>query len=93
MKKMKLPVIITRDEDGYYVAEVPVPQSCFTQGKTREEALSNIKEVIQLCLKHMAKEAELDTVYIESYKKIPETPEMGEARAILLAEQLSKEKW
>ena len=56
MKKMKLPVIITRDEDGYYVAEVPVLQSCFTQGKTREEALSNIKEVIKLCLDNMAEE-------------------------------------
>lgn len=56
MKKMKLPVIITRDEDGFYLAEVPVLQSCYTQGKTREEALSNIKEVILLCLESMAEE-------------------------------------
>ena len=56
MKKLKLPVIITRDEDGYYVAEVPVLRSCFTQGKTREEALENIKEVISLCLESMAEE-------------------------------------
>jgi predicted RNase H-like HicB family nuclease len=53
MKKMKLPVIITRDEDGYYLAEVPVLQSCFTQGKTKEEAISNIKEVIQLYREHL----------------------------------------
>ena len=58
MKKVKLPVVITRDEDGYYVAEVPVLRSCFTQGKTREEALTNIKEVIHLCLKNMAEEGE-----------------------------------
>ncbi len=56
MRKVKLPVIITRDEDGYYVAEVPVLRSCFTQGKTRAEALVNIKEVIQLCLENMAEE-------------------------------------
>ena len=56
MRKVSLPVVITRDEDGYYIAEVPVLQSCFTQGKTREEALTNIKEVIHLCLEHMAEE-------------------------------------
>jgi len=53
-----MPVIITRDEDGYFVAEVPVLKSCFTQGKTREEALANIKEVIHLCLESMAEQGE-----------------------------------
>jgi len=56
MKTLKLPVLITQDEDGYFLAEVPVLTSCFTQGKTKDEALSNIKEVIQLCLEHMAEE-------------------------------------
>jgi predicted RNase H-like HicB family nuclease len=58
MKTLKLPVVITQDEDGYFIAEVPVLRSCFTQGKTREEALSNIKEVIQLCLENMAETGE-----------------------------------
>lgn len=58
MKKLQLPVVITKDEDGFYVAEVPVLKSCFTQGKTREEALENIKEVIHLCLECMAEEGE-----------------------------------
>ena len=53
MRTVRLPVVITRDEDDYYVAEVPVLLSCFTQGKTREEALENIKEVIHLCLANM----------------------------------------
>ncbi len=56
MKMLKLPVVITQDEDGYYLAEVPLLTSCFTQGKTKEEALANIKEVIPLCLEHMAEE-------------------------------------
>jgi len=56
MKTLKLPVVITQDEDGYFLAEVPVLTSCFTQGKTKEEALANIKEVIPLCLEHMAEE-------------------------------------
>ena len=58
MKKVRLPVVITRDEDGYYLAEVPMLKSCFTQGKTREEALTNIKEVIQLCMENMVEEGE-----------------------------------
>jgi predicted RNase H-like HicB family nuclease len=56
MKTLKLPVVITQDEDGYFLAEVPVLSSCYTQGKTKAEALANIKEVIQLCLEHMAEE-------------------------------------
>jgi predicted RNase H-like HicB family nuclease len=56
VKKIKLPVIITKDEDGFFLAEVPILKSCFTQGKTREEALANIKEVILLCLDDMAEE-------------------------------------
>jgi predicted RNase H-like HicB family nuclease len=56
MRRLKLPVVITQDEDGYYLAEVPVLTSCYTQGKTKAEALANIKEVIPLCLEHMAQE-------------------------------------
>jgi predicted RNase H-like HicB family nuclease len=56
MKTIKLPVVVTQDEDGYFLAEVPVLTSCYTQGKTKEEALKNIKELIPLCLEHMAEE-------------------------------------
>ncbi len=43
-------VVIERDEDGYYVGEVPQLQSCYSQGETIDELLTNIKEVIELCL-------------------------------------------
>lgn len=43
-------VIIEKDEDGYYVAEVPDLKGCYTQGKTLEEVMKNIREVIKLCL-------------------------------------------
>ena len=56
MRTLKLPVVITQDEDGYFVAEVPILSSCFTQGKTKKEALANIVEVIQLCLESMAEQ-------------------------------------
>ena len=45
-----LPILIERDEDGLYVAECPVFDGCFTQGKTIEEAMANIREVIDLVL-------------------------------------------
>lgn len=39
--------IIYPGEDGYWVAEVPSLPGCISQGKTREEAVANIKEAIQ----------------------------------------------
>jgi predicted RNase H-like HicB family nuclease len=47
---MDFTVIIEKDEDGYYVAEVPDLRGCYTQGKTLEEVMKNIKEVVELCL-------------------------------------------
>ena len=44
---MKLHVSIERDKSGYFVAEVPALPGCFSQGKTRKEALTNIKEAIE----------------------------------------------
>lgn len=40
-------VIIYPGEDGYWVGECPSLPGCVSQGKTREEALANIKEAIQ----------------------------------------------
>ena len=39
-------VIVYRDEDGYWIVECPSLKSCVSQGKTKEEALINIKEAI-----------------------------------------------
>jgi predicted RNase H-like HicB family nuclease len=43
---MKYRVVIEPDEDGVYVAEVPALPGCVSQGKTRAEAVENIKEAI-----------------------------------------------
>jgi predicted RNase H-like HicB family nuclease len=40
-------IIIYPGEDGYWVAECPSLPGCISQGKTKEEAVSNIKEAIQ----------------------------------------------
>jgi predicted RNase H-like HicB family nuclease len=47
---MKLSVTFDRDEDGIWVAECPAIPGCVSQGKTKAEAMDNIKEAITLCL-------------------------------------------
>ena len=56
MGRVKLPVILTQGEDGYIVAEVPVLPGCISQGKTKREALANIREAAELCLESMEEE-------------------------------------
>ena len=47
---MNLKVVIEEGDDGYYVANVPALKGCWSQGKTRDEALKNIREAIELYL-------------------------------------------
>ncbi|RJQ31985.1 type II toxin-antitoxin system HicB family antitoxin [Candidatus Parcubacteria bacterium] len=44
----QIPLLVERGEDGFYVVECPILRGCYTQGKTIDEALSNIREVINL---------------------------------------------
>lgn len=41
-------VLIYPGEDGYWVAECPSLPGCISQGRTRPEAVANIKEAIDL---------------------------------------------
>ncbi len=45
---MKRRVILYPGEDGYIVAEVPSLPGCVSQGRNREEAMTNIQEAIAL---------------------------------------------
>ncbi len=56
MKKYLLQVIIEQDEDGVYVASCPALEGCYTQGDTYEEAMRNVKDVIQMCLEELKEE-------------------------------------
>ena len=40
-------VVLRRGEDGYWVAECTSLPGCITQGKTKAEAIANIKEAIE----------------------------------------------
>ncbi|MGH7562884.1 MAG: type II toxin-antitoxin system HicB family antitoxin [Gemmatimonadota bacterium] len=50
---MKYRVLIERDEDGVFVAEVPALPGCVSQGANREEALRNVREAIALYLESL----------------------------------------
>ncbi len=60
---MRFPIVIERDEEGYYIVSCPLFKGCYTYGKTLEEAMENIKEVIALCLEE-EELAERETEYI-----------------------------
>ena len=47
---MKVTVTIDRDEDGIWIAECPSIPGCVSQGDTKDEALGNIREAIELCI-------------------------------------------
>ncbi len=59
-------VIVERDEAGWYVAECPALQGCYTQGRTYAEAIDSIHDVIQLSLETLK----------EQGKKIPASPQI-----------------
>lgn len=46
----RFPVIIERDEKGYYIGKVPSLRSCYTQAKTLPELYKRLREVVSLCL-------------------------------------------
>lgn len=46
-RKYTFPVIIEKDEDGYF-ALCPSLQGCYTQGDTLDEVMENIEEAVQL---------------------------------------------
>jgi predicted RNase H-like HicB family nuclease len=48
--RMKIKVYLEESEDGGYTAIVPSLPGCISEGDTREEALENIREAIELYL-------------------------------------------
>lgn len=47
---MKFDVTIDQDEDGVWIVQCPSIPGCVSQGKTKDKALENVKDAIQLCL-------------------------------------------
>ncbi len=55
---MKYRIMMEQDEDGVFVAECPSLPGCISQGKTRSEALENIKDAIEGYLESLRKHNE-----------------------------------
>ncbi len=55
---MQFVVTLEQDEDGFVVAECPSLPGCLSQGKTRDEALANIREAIEGYLASLRKHGE-----------------------------------
>ncbi|MFL6530942.1 MAG: type II toxin-antitoxin system HicB family antitoxin [Chthoniobacterales bacterium] len=62
---MKFSTVIDRDEDGMWIAECPAIPGCVSQGKTKEEALANIKDAIAACLEVRAEQGLPLTVEVQ----------------------------
>ncbi len=65
--KITLPVIVEKDEDGFYVVECPLLKGCYTQGETLDEALKNIREVIEMCLEEESEDEISDIAHIQEF--------------------------
>jgi predicted RNase H-like HicB family nuclease len=62
---MKFNIVLELDEDGGYSVSVPALDGCFTQGKTKDEALANAKEAILCYLEGLQK--------LNNIKSLPNT--------------------
>jgi predicted RNase H-like HicB family nuclease len=49
-KTLHFPILIEQDEDNFYIVSCPSFEGCHSYGKTIDEALKNIQEVIEICL-------------------------------------------
>jgi predicted RNase H-like HicB family nuclease len=55
---MEYRVVVEPDEDGVFAAECPTLPGCISQGKTRAEALANIKDAMTGYLASLKKHGE-----------------------------------
>jgi len=47
---MQYTIIIRKAPDGFYIASCPLLPEAHAQGKSYEECLANVKEVLELCV-------------------------------------------
>ncbi|HUU62355.1 MAG TPA: type II toxin-antitoxin system HicB family antitoxin [Dehalococcoidia bacterium] len=64
---MKFKVVLESQEEGGYTASVPSLPGCVSQGETKEEAMANIKEAIELYLESL-RERKLPLPKVEEHE-------------------------
>ena len=50
---MKYAVVLSRDDEGNWLASVPAFPGCHTWGQTRDEALANAREAVEGCIESL----------------------------------------
>jgi len=50
---MKYAVVLSRDDEGNWLASVPAFPGCHTWGQTRAEALANAREAVEGCIESL----------------------------------------
>ena len=55
---MRYRILIEQDEDGMFVVECPALPGCISQGKTRPEAIKNIRDAMNAYLQSLKKHKE-----------------------------------
>ncbi len=65
MKMYNLTVVIDKDEDGNFLAICPTLQGCYSEGRTKEEALEMIEDAIKVSIESRIKNG--DPIYKEIY--------------------------
>lgn len=48
MKIYRLPVLVEVDEDGIFIVSCPLYKACHSYGKTIDEAMPNLREVVEM---------------------------------------------
>jgi predicted RNase H-like HicB family nuclease len=56
-KVLHLPILVEQDEDNFFIVSCPVFKACHSYGATIDEALVNIKEVIDMCIEEEKEKA------------------------------------
>jgi antitoxin HicB len=69
-REMEYTVIIRKAPDGFYIASCPLIPEAHAQGETYDDCMTNIKEVLELCLECRKEQGEEIPQEIEAKKVI-----------------------
>lgn len=70
LKSHHFKAIIEKDEDGFFVAQVPALPGCVTQAKSYDQLMVRLQEAMELCLEVEAS----DKIYRQNKKQFSYNP-------------------
>ena len=65
----KYSVMIEQDEDGYLVGEVPSLRGCYAQGRSVDELMANMRDVIDLCLEEIGEQDDRQLHLLQNHRR------------------------